>query len=88
MANIKSAKKRIKVNETKRLLNKSRKSEIKTYIKRFETALLEDRIDDARKALKLVDKKLKQAEAKNVFHRNKVARKMSKLTKKLNSKAN
>lgn len=88
MANIKSAKKRIKVNETKRLQNKSRKSEIKTYIKKFEAAIDENRIEDAKALLKTIDKKLKQAEAKNILHKNNVARKVSKLNKKLNAAAN
>lgn len=87
MANIKSAKKRIKVNEKKRLINKSKKSEIKTYIKKFETALAEDRIDEAKEILKTIDKKLKRAETKNIYHKNNVARKMSSLTKRLNAKA-
>lgn len=88
MANIKSAKKRIKVNERKRLENKSRKSEIKTYIKNFELALEEERVEDARVILKTIDKKLKQAESKNIFHKNNVARKVSSLTKRLNAQAN
>lgn len=88
MANIKSAKKRIKVNERKRIENKSRKSEIKTYVKKFQVALEENNIEDARATLKVIDKKLKQAESKNVFHKNNVAKKVSKLTKQLNAKAN
>ncbi len=88
MANIKSAKKRINVNERKRLENKSRKSEIKTYVKKFQVDLDENNIDEARATLKIIDKKLKQAESKNVFHKNNVAKKVSKLTKKLNAKAN
>lgn len=88
MANIKSAKKRIKTNETKRQQNKSRKSEIKTYIKNFEKALEEDKIDEARSLLSTIDKKLKKAEGKNIIHKNNVARKISKLTKQLNAKAN
>ena len=56
MANIKSAKKRINVNERKRLENKSRKSEIKTYVKKFQVDLDENNIDEARATLKIIDK--------------------------------
>lgn len=64
MANIKSALKRIKVNETKRARNKSKKSELKTYMKKLNIAIEEDRLDDAAELLKLVDKKLKKLQAK------------------------
>lgn len=88
MANIKSAKKRIKVNETKRLENKSKKSEVKTYIKKFETALENNEIDQAKELLQVVDQKLKKAVSKNIIHKNNAARKLSSLTKRLNEKAN
>ena len=38
----------------------------------------------AREVLKVIDRKLKKAEQRNLFHKNKVARKMSRLTHKLN----
>lgn len=84
MANIKSAIKRIDVTKKKTLENKSRKSEIKTLIKKFETAISEDKFDDAKELLKIIDKKLKKATAKNVIHKNTASRQLSKLSKKLN----
>lgn len=84
LANIKSAKKRILVAEKKTLANKSKKSEIKTYIKNFETALDAGKVDEAKKLIKLIDKKMKQAASKNIIHENRAARTISKLTKKLN----
>ena len=66
MANIKSSLKRIDVAKRNTLRNKARKSEIKTYIKKFEAAVEAGNLDEAREIFKVVDKKLKQAESKNV----------------------
>lgn len=85
MANIKSAQKRIEVAKRNTLRNKSRKSEIKTYIKKFEAAVEAGNLDEAREIFKVVDKKLKQAESKNVIHKNRVASTTSNLAKKLNA---
>lgn len=85
MANIKSAQKRIDVAKRNTLRNKSRKSEIKTYIKKFEAAVEAGNLDEAREIFKVVDKKLKQAESKNVIHKNRVASVTSRLAKKLNA---
>ncbi|HKM01486.1 MAG TPA: 30S ribosomal protein S20 [Sedimentibacter sp.] len=87
MANIKSAKKRILVINKKTAVNKDRKSEIKTYIKKFETALNEGNFESAQEYLRICEKKLYQAAAKNTIHKNAAARKVSRLTKKLNNVA-
>lgn len=84
MANIKSAEKRILITEKKTALNKSKKTEIKTYIKKFEEAVDKGNLDDAKVLLSTIDKKLKRAAQKNIFHKNAVARKVSRLNKKLN----
>lgn len=84
MANIKSAKKRIEVIKVKTAFNKSRKSEIKTYIVRFNKAVENGDLDSAKALLKLVEKKLSRAATKNTIHKNAAARKISRLTKKLN----
>ena len=47
MANIKSAKKRILVNETKAARNKAIKSKVKTYVKKVETAVAEERCSNS-----------------------------------------
>ncbi|SDZ19486.1 SSU ribosomal protein S20P [Proteiniborus ethanoligenes] len=84
MANIKSAKKRIEVIKVKTALNKARKSEIKTYITKFNKALENGDIDSAKALLKIVEKKLSRASAKNTIHKNAAARKVSRLAKRLN----
>ncbi len=84
MANIKSAIKRIDVTKKQTLRNKSRKSEIKTYIKRFEKAVEEKNTESATELLKVIDKKLKRASLANIIHPNAASRKTSQLQKKLN----
>lgn len=85
MANIKSAKKRILITQKKTALNKSKKTEIKTYIKKFDNAVAKEDFDEARALLKVIDKKLKKAAHHNILHKNGAARKVSRLTKRLNS---
>ena len=84
MANIKSAEKRILVTKKRTALNKSRKSEIKTYIKKFDSAVAKGEYEEASALLKVIDKKLKKAAHKNVIHMNAASRKVSRLTKALN----
>ena len=84
MANIKSAKKRISVTRIKTALNKSRKTEVKTYITKFNKALEDGNFEEAKSLLRVVEKKLSQAAAKNTLHKNAASRKVSSLAKKLN----
>lgn len=58
MANIKSAKKRILVIDKKTAINRSRKSEIKTFIKKFEVALENGEVEKAKEYLKEIEAKL------------------------------
>lgn len=80
MANIKSAKKRVRVIETKTLRNKMVKSALKTSIKKANVAEGADKEAAVRLAIKKVD----QACAKGILHKNAAARKKSQLAKKLN----
>ena len=83
MPNIKSAKKRVKVIEKKTAINTARKTALKTAIKKFEAAAVEG--DKAKAAVLFNDavKKLDQAVAHNIVHKNKAARKKSQLAIKL-----
>jgi small subunit ribosomal protein S20 len=84
LANIKSAKKRIRVIEKKTAINRRRKSEIKTYIKKLNNAIENNNAEQAKELLKIVEKKLYKAAAKGTIHRNAASRKVSKLAKKVN----
>ncbi len=84
MANIKSAKKRVLVNATKQARNKSANSALKTAIKKANVAL-ETGAADREAAVKFAVKKIDQATAKGLLHKNNAARKKSALVTKLNA---
>jgi small subunit ribosomal protein S20 len=84
MPNIKSAKKRVKVNTTKAAANKARKSNLKTVIKKADVACKTGAADKA-EAIKVAIKRVDQACAKGLLHKNAAARKKSQLAKKLNA---
>ena len=84
MANIKSAKKRIKVIDKKTARNRRVKEHIKTVLRAFEAAMAEGDLEAAEQQLRLCEKKLMQAAAKGTIHKNAASRKVARLTKKLN----
>lgn len=84
LPNIKSSKKRVRIAEKKTLYNLRVKSQLKTYIKKFELLAEEGNVEEAKGAYTMAVKKLDQAIAKNVMHKNTAARKKSQLTLKLN----
>lgn len=88
MANIKSAIKRVEIAERNEFRNKAVKSRIKTEIKKFDRAVENADKEEAKKYLDIVEKHLRQAETKNIIHKNNISRKISQLTKKYNSLAN
>lgn len=86
MPNIKSAKKRVNIEERNRLRNTARKSALKTAIKKvyefIKNKEAAEKINEAiSKAYSVIDK----AVAKGVIHKNNAARKKSKLVKHVNS---
>ncbi len=84
MANTKSAKKAIKVQERRRVRNQMVKSKVRTSIKRAR-AVLEDGSGDATTQVLKAVSELDKAVSKGIIHRNQAARKKSRLMKKLNS---
>ena len=81
MANIKSAKKRILVNRTKAERNKS----IKSAIKKVEAAVAAKDKEAAAAALTAAISTIDKAETKGVYHKNNASRKVSRLSKAVNS---
>ena len=79
MANIKSAKKRIKVINRKNAENRRIKNSLKAIIKNFYKALAAKDFDTAKEKLVLAEKKLMQAAAKNTIHKNAASRKVSRM---------
>jgi len=84
MPNIKSAKKRVKVSQVKTLRNKMYNSSLKTAIKGANGAI-EGQSDDMAVKVRLAVKKIDQAVAKGILHKNTAARKKSALAKKANA---
>lgn len=80
MANIKSAKKRILVNETKAARNKAIKSKIKTVVKKVNAAIEAKDVDAAKAALLVAISDINKAASKGVYHKKTAARKISRLT--------
>ena len=78
MANIKSAKKRVLVNQTKAQRNKSANTALKTAIKKAVVAIDTNAANKA-EAVKAAEKKIDQAAAKGLLHKNNAARKKSAL---------
>ena len=85
MANIKSAKKRILVNETKAARNKAIKSKVKTAVKKVEAAVAAKDAETAKTALRAVIVEISKAGTKGVYHKKTVSRKISRLSKAVSS---
>ena len=87
MANIKSAKKRVLVAEKLNARNKAIKSGVKTACKKVEAAVADGNKEAAAEALKACTKECYMAASKGVYHKNTVARKISRLAKAVNAMA-
>lgn len=85
MPNIKSAIKRVSVIEKKTLRNNMIKSGYKSAVKKFEEALDNGNIEEAKNLFSEATKKIDQACTKGVIVKNTAARKKSSLSKKLNA---
>ena len=87
MANIKSAKKRILVIETKTARNKAIKSKVKTYIKKVQAAIASGDKAAAQAALVAATSEIDKACSKGVFHKNNASRKVARLAAAVNKMA-
>ncbi len=79
----KSALKRLRADKKRRLRNLAIKNKIKQATKKLLRAIKEKNIEEAQKAQSLLYKALDKAAAKKYIHKNKAARKKSRLSKKL-----
>lgn len=84
MANIKSAKKRILVNEKKAMRNKAIKSKVKTMIKKVDAAVAAGDKELVKTSLLEAVSDIDKACTKGVYQKNTAARKVSRLTKAAN----
>ena len=83
MANTSSARKRIRQTERRTARNAARKSRMRTFIKKVETAISGGDKDAAQAALRAAQPELQRAANKGVLHANTAARKLSRLSARI-----
>lgn len=81
MPNTKSAKKRLRQNEARRLRNRAARSDLRTHVRRVREAVKRGEIDKAEQEFVLAARRLDRAGARNLVHRNLAARTKSRLQK-------
>ncbi len=85
MAHTLSAKKRVRQNTKRRVINRARKSMVKTRIKHFETALNAGDVDTAQEQFRLLARRLDKIASTSTMHKNTAARMKSRLAGRLNT---
>ncbi|MGU3574131.1 30S ribosomal protein S20 [Brucellaceae bacterium C25G] len=83
MANTPSAKKAVRKIAARTEVNKSRRSRVRTFIRKVEDAITAGDQTAAQAALKAVQPELMRAATKGVLHKNTASRKVSRLTKRV-----
>ncbi len=83
MANSPQAKKRARQNERRTAINKTRRTRIRTYLRKVEEAIVSGNKDDATAALRAAQPELMRGVTKGLFHKNTIARKMSRLSSRV-----
>lgn len=84
MPNIKSAIKRVRINDKKRIQNTAQKSALRTSIYNFEAAVENKDIELAGETLATATKRIDKAVTKGLIKKNKAARKKSQIARKYN----
>jgi len=87
MANTSSAKKAVRKIAARTLVNKSRRSRVRSFIRKFDDAVLSGDAQAATLAFKAAEPEIARAVTKGVLHKNTASRKISRLAKRLNSLA-
>ncbi len=86
MPNIKSAIKRARQSEVRRIRNAAQRSALRTAVKAVDKAIVAGKdLDTTKSSFLLAQKKLDQAVSKGILHRNAAARKKSRLARKMNA---
>lgn len=83
MANNPSARKRIRQTEKRTLRNAARRSRLRTFIKKVETAIAGGDHETARAALREAQPEMQRAAGKGIVHLNTVSRKISRLSSRI-----
>jgi small subunit ribosomal protein S20 len=85
MANTPSAKKAVRKIERRTKINKSRRSQMRTYVRKVEEAIASGNREAAQAALHAAEPLLMRAAQKGIVHKNTASRKVSRLTHRLNT---
>jgi small subunit ribosomal protein S20 len=85
MANTPQSKKRARQNERRFQVNKARRSRVRTFLRKLEEAIESGDKDAASSALRAAQPELMRGVTKGIFHKNTVARKMSRLSARVKS---
>ncbi|MCC0025619.1 MAG: 30S ribosomal protein S20 [Zhengella sp.] len=83
MANTPSAKKATRKIAARTAVNKTRRSRVRTFIRKVEEAIASGNKDEARTALQAVQPELMRAASKGVMHKNTASRKVSRLASRV-----
>lgn len=87
MANKNSSKKMVRKIERRTLINKSRRSRIRTFVRKVEEAIASGDHGAARDALRAAEPEMMRGAGKGIMHKNTAARKISRLSKRVKSLA-
>ena len=83
MANSPQAKKRARQNERRFQVNKARRTRVRTFLRKVEEAIESGDKDAAQAALRAAQPELMRGVSRGIFHKNTVARKMSRLSSRV-----
>ena len=85
MANTPQSKKRARQNEKRFAINKSRRSRVRTFLRKVEEAIASGDKEAATTALRAAQPELMRGVTKGIFHKNTVSRKISRLSARVKS---
>ena len=83
MANTTSAKKAIRVMARKTAINKTRRSRVRTFMRKLDEAIAAGNYETATKALRAAQAEMMRAAQKGIFHKKTASRKISRLSKRV-----
>lgn len=83
MANHKSAKTRINRNNKRSIINGARRSRVRTFLKKVNTAIVENNKEAALEAFKIAEAEMMRAAQKGIFEKNTASRTVSRLSKRI-----
>ncbi len=83
MANTKSAKKAIRVMARKTAINKTRRTRVRTFLRKLEEAIASANYADSTEALRVAQSEMMRAAQKGIFNKKTASRKISRLSKRV-----